>query len=644
MLLPLHEEAWMRTRLLTACLTLSLTACGGGAPDPRQEPEAQDTALSSTQDLQVALGALPGTEVLGTHEDGVPFMIRGPLGMVERSLLGATAQDAHAQASAALAKVAPVFRLRASDLVAKRLTRDEQGHTHLRYAQTRNGLPVVGHELILHIDAQGRVYAANGSARDGENVPAPSQARVAPEAATAAALRATPGGKPTEGMPRLVYIRSEADSRLKLAFEVLVTGANEAQPLQDHVFIHALDGSVVARFSDIHEARNRTVYSVRNGTTLPGTIMRTEGSAPTGDVVVDKTYDNLGIFYDCFSALFGRDSYNNAGGALKASVHYSRNYASAFWNGSYLVCGDGDGTTMDSPCKDSDVVVHEYTHAVTNFESGLTYSGESGGLSESLSDVFASVCESWTRGFALPDADAFKIGEDIWTPATAGDALRYMSDPKLDGSSLDYYADYNSSVDVHYSSGIPNLAYSLLAQGGTHPRGRSTLSVTGIGVEKAGRVFYRANTDYMTASTTFAQAKTYTEQVATVLGYSVSSVTAAWQAVGVGVTAPVTASPLTNGVATTGLSGASGSQVYYYLDVPANKAVTFTLSGGTGDADMYVKFGSAPTTSSYDCRPYLAGNNETCSMAAKTTSGRYYVMLRGYSAYSGVSLLGQYTP
>jgi Zn-dependent metalloprotease len=637
----------MRTRLLAACLTLSLTACDGGAPEPRQEAEVQATEPASTQDLQSALAALPGAEVVGTHEDGVPFMIRGPLGTVERSLRAATAQEAHAQASAALAKVAPVFRLRTSDLVAKRLTQDEQGHTHLRYAQMRNGLPVVGHELILHIDDQGRVYAANGSARDGESVPAPSQARVSPEAATAAALKSTLGVLSTEGAPSLVYVRSEADQRLKLAFEVLVTGESPMGPVRDHVFIHALDGSEVARFSDIHEARNRYVYSARNGTSVPGTLVRTEGSAPTGDVVVDKTYDNLGIFYDCFYGLFGRDSFNNAGAALRASVHYSTNYASAFWNGSYLVCGDGDGVNMSSPCTDSDVVVHEYTHAVTDYESGLVYSGESGGLSESYSDIFASVCESRTRGFVLPDVDAFKIAEDIWTPSTPGDALRYLYNPKLDGVSLDYYADYNSSVNVHYSSGIPNLAYSLLAQGGTHPRGRSTISVSGIGVERAGRVFYRANTDYMTATTTFAQAKTYTEQVASVLGYPVASVTAAWQAVGVGLTTPpppVTSTPLTNGVATTGLAGASGSQVYFHLDVPANKPVTFTISGGTGDADMYVKFGSAPTTASYDCRPYLTGNSETCSIAAKTTSGRYYVMLRGYSAYSGVSLLGQYTP
>jgi vibriolysin len=130
------------------------------------------------------------------------------------------------------------------------------------------------------------------------------------------------------------------------------------------------------------------------------------------------------------------------------------------------------------------------------------------------------------------------------------------------------------------------------------------------------------------------------------LGYGTAildAVDKAWQAVGVGVTTPPpSCTLLTNGVVRTGISGAASSQQYFCLDAPANVPVAITMSGGTGDADMYVKFGAAPTTSSYDCRPYLTGNNETCNQAARTTAGRYWIMLRGYSAYSGVSLKGQY--
>ena len=101
---------------------------------------------------------------------------------------------------------------------------------------------------------------------------------------------------------------------------------------------------------------------------------------------------------------------------------------------------------------------------------------------------------------------------------------------------------------------------------------------------------------------------------------------------------------LTSGVPVTGLSGASGSQVFYRLDVPSGStSVTIEISGGTGDADLYVKAGSKPTTSSYDCRPYKDGNTETCTDTT-VTAGPYYVMLNGYSAYSGVTLKGTYAP
>ncbi|HEX5745438.1 MAG TPA: M4 family metallopeptidase [Archangium sp.] len=628
----------MRTRMLAACLSLALTACDTESLDP-----SADTA--STEDVQAALAALPSAQVLGAHEDGVPYMIRGRLGTSTSSLRGVSASEAHANVSAALSRITPVFRLQASDLVVRKLSQDEQGHTHIRYAQTKNGLPVVGHELILHVDENGLVHAANGSARDGESVP--FRARIAPEAARAAALESTPGTVHAEEAPRLVYVRSSEDGRLKLVFEVLVTGENGDQPIREHVFVNALDGSITERTSDIHEARNRLVYSANNTTTLPGTLKISEGGITTGDPVVDKAYAHLGTFYDCFKANFNRDSVNNAGAPLTATVHYSNNYVGAFWNGTTMVCGDGDGVTSGPLCNDMDVINHEYSHAIISAESNLTYALEPGALNEGFADIFTAYCESWSNAWST-NADVFKIAEDVWTPATAGDALRYMCDPALDGSSRDYYPDrYIGSADsggVHANSGIANLAFCLLSKGGTHPRGKSTTVVPSTGAQKAGAIFYKANSDLMTASTTFAQVKTYTEQAAAMLYGSGSAeqtaVTRAWEAVGVGLASPPT--PLTNGVALLNQSGAASSQKFYYLDVPASRPVTFTISGGTGDADMYVKFGSQPTTSSYGCRPYLGGNNETCNMAAQATAGRYHVMLYGYSAYSGVSLTGTY--
>jgi serine protease len=99
---------------------------------------------------------------------------------------------------------------------------------------------------------------------------------------------------------------------------------------------------------------------------------------------------------------------------------------------------------------------------------------------------------------------------------------------------------------------------------------------------------------------------------------------------------------LTKGVAKSNLSGARNSQTFYTINVPAGaRNLSFTMSGGSGDADMYVRFGAQPTTSTYNCRPYRTGNNETCNFSSPST-GTYHVMIRGYSAYSGVRLIANY--
>ena len=98
---------------------------------------------------------------------------------------------------------------------------------------------------------------------------------------------------------------------------------------------------------------------------------------------------------------------------------------------------------------------------------------------------------------------------------------------------------------------------------------------------------------------------------------------------------------LTNGVPVTNLSGATATEALYKIVVPANSQLNIATSGGTGDVDLYVKAGTVPTTTSYDCRPYKNGNNESCSITV-TQAGTYHVMLRGYANYSGVQLSASY--
>jgi hypothetical protein len=135
------------------------------------------------------------------------------------------------------------------------------------------------------------------------------------------------------------------------------------------------------------------------------------------------------------------------------------------------------------------------------------------------------------------------------------------------------------------------------------------------------------------------QAGTYYVMLNGYQAFSGVSVKATWTTGGGG-----GGSVLQNGVPVTGLHATKNNAVYYTMNVPAGATnLNFAISGGTGDADMYVKLGSKPTTSSYDCRPYVAGNSESCT-ASTPTAGTWYVMVRAYSSYTGVTLTGSYTP
>src|SRR5688572_18737881 len=145
-------------------------------------------------------------------------------------------------------------------------------------------------------------------------------------------------------------------------------------------------------------AENRSVYSANHGTSLPGTLRKSEGQAPNSDADVESAYANTGAFYEAFYNFWGRDSYDGLGARITSTVHYSNNYCNAFWNGSQLVFGDGNGIDCLSLATSVDHTAHELTHAITERESGLIYAGESGGINESMSDIFGAFVEAWVDG------------------------------------------------------------------------------------------------------------------------------------------------------------------------------------------------------------------------------------------------------
>ncbi|NQZ11888.1 MAG: M4 family metallopeptidase [Algicola sp.] len=319
----------------------------------------------------------------------------------------------------------------------------------------------------------------------------------------------------------------------------------------------------------------------------------------------------------------------------------------AYWTGTQVIYGQAGGAVDNDFTSSFDIIAHEFTHGVIDHSAKLVYQSESGALNEAWSDIFGVTIKARV---ANRSSSNWLLGDGLFN--TPYKAVRYMNDPTKDGTSKDYYPErYTGTSDnsgVHRNSGIANLAYVLMVQGGTHPRDKTTVTVPSIGMDKAEKIFYRALTTYMTQNTDFAGARTATASAADDLyGATVKeAVETAWCAVGVGYCpGPVIDPPnneLRNWVTETGLSASKGKDLIYTMQMPKHVTnIKFDMSGGTGDADMYVKFGSAPTDNSYDCRPYKSGNVETCNPTSK--DGTYYVRVKAYSSFSGVSLTGSYT-
>jgi zinc metalloprotease ZmpA len=506
-------------------------------------------------------------------------------------------------------------RLSTNDaFTARGVTVDRDGTEHVRLARTYKGLPVIGGDLVVHSRAGAFKSASLTQAKplslsvtptitqDQAITQAGVQFGTAFDAVPTARLsvyvrNATPAlaydvlyvGKAKDGTPmRMHYYVNAANGAILGKQNAVKTGTLPGDrygtgnlPTTPNVTASTGSGrSLLAgtvpvygrynldrRMFELKDPTRGNTYitDIGNGFHGNGTLVvdgdNKWGNGTTTDRVstaVDAAY-GFAKTWDFYKEKFGRLGIRGDGVGAFGAVHYLQKYNNAFWNDDCfcMAFGDGDGVNL-KPLVAIDIMGHEVSHGVTASTAALIYEGESGGLNEANSDILGTLVEYYANNpLQQPN---YMIGEAIFLPAAGQPALRSMYKPSLDGISDDCYPDgsdpaylnfFKTSKDVHFTSGVGNHFFYLLAEGavvptsGWVPEGltandlvcNANTDLVGIGREAAGQIWYRALTVYMTSNTDYAGARAATLSAAGDL-YGVGSpqevaVAAAWDAVNV---------------------------------------------------------------------------------------------------------------
>ncbi len=380
--------------------------------------------------------------------------------------------------------------------------RDEVGMEHVRFHQVHHGVPVTAGEMIVHLRGAHVTAVTAKTLPDLEQVEttphvAPQEALVTAQAVLAKHLKVTDA---TLSTPRLEVFNQglleDRQSPTRLAWFIEATKID----VRELIWIDARQGGVLLHFSQLTDARLRRIHDTNSSAILPGTLVRSEGGAATGDLDVDTAYNFSGDTYNYFFTQHGRDSYDGAGAALISTVDFCPSpaecpYQNAFWNGTQMVYGLGFSRA-------DDVDAHELTHAVTERAAGLFYYMQSGALNESFSDIFGETVDLTNVGGTDTAAVRWQMGEDL--PSIG--AIRNMRDPTLFGDpgkvSDPQFVCLTPGGDaggVHSNSGVPNHAYALMVDGGTY----NGQTITPLGLTKAGKIQYRTLNTYLVSGSGF---------------------------------------------------------------------------------------------------------------------------------------------
>jgi bacillolysin len=417
-----------------------------------------------------------------------------------------------------------LFRLKSAteELAFLRNEDDPQlGYSNIRMAQTYQGIPVYGKQLVVHIDSQERIVAVNGHFTP--DIQVATKPSITAENAEQVALnnllneqlepseRATVATEILRDQTQLqVYV--DANGKATLTWFIII---ETDSPLGEwYYFVNAGRPVVTHRYDNGEHIKQRRTFTADNKTSIPGRVLIEEGEKSTKDAVAQAAHDGAGKVYDYFFSTFKRDSIDGRGSQMISTVHYGSSTddaENAAWIGQKQQMIYGDGGKVFKPLPYGlDVIGHEFTHGVTDATSNLNYEGQSGALNESYSDVFA----------AMIDRTNWTIGEQvIKSPPFPTAVLRSLEDPGLGGrydvkhpmddvgqpSHMREFANLsnsrkNDNGGVHVNSGIPNKAAFLVAKA--------------IGKEKTEQIYYRTLTQYLEPESNFGDAARATVRAA----------------------------------------------------------------------------------------------------------------------------------
>ncbi len=565
----------------------------------------------------------------------------------------------------AQADMAGAIGLDAGALKSQRSRVYENGTRVTRHQQTHQGVPVWGEGVVERRSADQRSATVSGTVlRNLSNDIPNATPTYSPAQALQLAKTSMRAHGPTDNEQAMLFVKLDENNVARLIYQVSFLIKDGAKPSRPFFLIDATTGAILQQWEGIQHVDatgpggNLKTGKYEYGTDYSPLIVTNDCMMRNADVVA-VNLNNATSGTTPFQFTCPRNSFKMVNGAyspindayffgntvfnmyhdylnlrpisqtLLMKVHYSRNYENAFWDGSSI--NFGDGATTFYPLVSADVSGHEVSHGFTEQNSGLQFVHQSGGINEAFSDMAGEATEYYLRG-----RNDFKVGTEIFK---ANGALRDMANPTSDGRSIDNASQYTDQLDVHYSSGVFNKAFYLLA------------TKAGWNTRKAFEVMADANQLYWTQTSTFDDAACGVEKAADNRGYVVTDVINAFDQVGVTCANPPVPAPpmkkirsrvLTKGEEITGLSLRTHGKILYSLKVPAgHSTLTFRLSGGTGDGDLWLKYGTPPTTEDYDARSDGSGNDEFIKVA-RPKAGTYYLLVTAFKSVRGATLVADY--